>query len=91
MVTVLHDPGNHLLRIDQVWMAVSVDEDGNEGVCAAPLPGSGTLTMPLIAADEARLPFIMNMAEQLAAATGKKIRIIKLSTRTEVMAFDPRH
>jgi transglutaminase-like putative cysteine protease len=41
------------LRIDKVWLFVSVDETG-EGVCAAPLLGPCSL-VSLIAADKARL------------------------------------
>lgn len=86
MSALIHDPGNHLLRIDAVWMAISVDENGNEGVCAAPLQG---MTVPLIAADEARLPFVRDMAQQIAKLTGKRVKLIRLHQRTEVEVFEP--
>jgi hypothetical protein len=46
------DPPNRLY-IDQCWMFISVDEDGNEGACAAPMGEFGLV--PLIACDKARL------------------------------------
>jgi hypothetical protein len=35
-MTFVHSPPNEQLRIDGVWMFVSIDETG-EGVCAAPI------------------------------------------------------
>jgi hypothetical protein len=82
----LHNPGNHLLRIDALWAFVSTDADGNEGLCAAPLQG---MTMPMIAADEKRLASLIPMAEQLATISGMTIRLVKLSTREELREFRP--
>lgn len=79
---------NTLLRIDSVWMAVSVDDDGSEGICAILHNGAWT---PLLAADEARLAAIIREAEIIAATQGRLIRIIKLHSREEVKAIDGRH
>lgn len=78
---------NTLPRIDSVWMAVSVDDDGSEGVCAVFHNG---MWMPLLAADEARLEAIIEEAKLIAAAQGRLIRIIKLHSREEVRAIDGR-
>jgi len=78
---------NHLVRIDSLWAAVSVDDDGTEGLIASLHNGTW---LPLIAADETRLPFIIEQAEILAAAQGRLIRIIKLHSREEVRAIDGR-
>jgi hypothetical protein len=86
-MTVVLNPPNELLRIDEVCLFVSVDETG-EGVCAGPLFGPGTL-VPLIAADEARLQSLIPMARRIAQASGKTIRLIKLTTRTELMQIGP--
>ena len=85
---ILHNPPNHLLRIDAIWAFVSVDAAGNEGLCAMPLPGLPG-PIPLIAADEARLRSLLPMAERLAAASKMRIRLIKLSTREEILAIGP--
>lgn len=81
---------NHLLRIDQVWMAISVDGDGNEGVCAF-YDERTSGWMPLIAADEARLADINRMAAALAVQRSQLIRIVKMTTREEVDSWDGRH
>jgi hypothetical protein len=88
LAAVLHDPPNKL-KIDAIWMAISVDDEGNEGVCAAPLPGSGALSVPLIAADEARLPFIKAMATHIARHTRKQVKIIRLHNRTDEEVIEP--
>lgn len=85
---ILHSPPNHLLRIDAVWMFISVDEAGNEGVCAGPMPGLPG-PIPLIAADEARLVSLIPMAEELARLSKMRIRLIKLSMRTELLVIGP--
>lgn len=42
-------------RIRELWVFVSIDDDGDEGVIAAPFGGAfGNIAMPLIAADETR-------------------------------------
>ena len=86
-MTVILAPPNEQLRIDEVWLFISVDATG-EGVCAAPLFGPNSL-VPLIAADEARLKSLIPIARQLARDSGRQIKLIKLSQRTEVMAISP--
>lgn len=76
-----------LVRIDQVWMAVAVGADGMEGVCAVKIDGSW---MPLLAADEDRLPWLTNMARQLATERQCLVRIVRLHGREEVEQFDGR-
>lgn len=78
---------NSLRNIDSVWMALSVDDDGTEGVCAVLVGG---MMMPLLAADEARLPFIIREASQIAAAQQRLVRIVKLTSREEVQTIDGR-
>lgn len=83
-MTIIHSPEN-TFRITAVWAAVSVDE-GGEGLCAVNLNGSWT---PLIAADERRLEWVVDQARHLARMTGKRIKIIKLTSRIEVMDIPP--
>jgi hypothetical protein len=86
-MTELHFPPNQLLRIDEVYLFVSSDETG-EGVCAAPLLGPGTV-VPLVAADKARMESLLPWARKLARASGKKIKLIKFTTRDELMEIIP--
>jgi hypothetical protein len=78
---------NTLLSIDSVWMAVSVDDDGTEGVCALNVNGQW---FPLIAADEKRLPFVLAQAEMIAKRDQRLVRIIKLTSREEFKVIDGR-
>lgn len=85
MTTLVHDAKNTIKRIDAIWMVVSIDkEDNTEGICAMTV---GDMQMPLIAADEARLPFIREKAQFLARTSGKRIAIIRLSTRDVIEEF----
>lgn len=79
---------NTLRRIDSVWMAVSVDDaDDTEGVCAVNVAGSW---YPLIAADERRLPFILEEGRKIAERDKRRVRIIRLTTREEIDVIDGR-
>lgn len=82
---VFVDPQN-TLRIDKVWLYVSRDAQGNEGVCAAMLPGG--MFAPLIAADAERLAGITPIAEAIAARTGKTIHLLEFTTRTELRQIE---
>jgi hypothetical protein len=87
MTEILLAPKNTMPRIDAIWAFVSVDpEDGNEGVCAAPLLGPGSM-VPLIAADEARLKSITPIAEHIAKASGMVIRLVKFTNREVIQQF----
>jgi len=83
----VHAPPNELLRIDEVYLFVSVDETG-EGVCAAPIAGPGSL-VPLIAADEARMKSLIPWAQKLSALSRKQVKLIKLCQRSELMTIQP--
>jgi hypothetical protein len=80
MVAILHMPKNKLPRIDELWAFLSVDADG-EGVIAAPYLGPGWGPVPLIAADPERLKTITPIAEGIARTTGRKVRLVKFTTR----------
>lgn len=78
---------NTILRIDSVWMALSVDDDGTEGVCAF-MSNNGWV--PLVAADENRLADIRKMARQIAYSENRLVRIVRMTTREEVELIDGR-
>jgi hypothetical protein len=79
---------NTLLHIDTIWCAVSVDDDGTEGVCAVNMNGQW---LPLVAADEKRLEFIRQQAAMISRRDQRLVRVIKLTTRTEIEKFDGRY
>lgn len=73
---------NHLLSIDQLWVFVSKDEDGNEGVCGAPIGGT---FMPLVAADPARVDSLRRVAQMIVDnADGHEIVLRKFSHSEDV-------
>jgi hypothetical protein len=78
---------NTLRRIDAVWMAVSVDDDGTEGLCATLIDGAW---IPLLAADKERLPFILEQARGVAKRDQRLVRIVRLHARTEIEQIDGR-
>ena len=86
-MTVVHSPQNEQLRIDEVYLFISVDETG-EGVCAAPLLGDDTM-VPLIAADKRRMEALIPWAREIARITGKKVQLVKLTAREEIMDIMP--
>lgn len=71
-------------KIKRLFAFVSIDPDGDEGLIGIPLPGSKTLTMPAIAADERRLEVIYPEVKRLCDKLGVKFRVIQLGTRTDV-------
>lgn len=73
--------------IDKFRAFVSVDADGNEGLCAA-MNGRGEW-MPLIAADEARFQSLQDIAQQTANRTGATIHVIEYTTRKQVGIIQP--
>jgi hypothetical protein len=85
--TVYHKSPGLMPRIDQIWMVLSVDELGNEGVCAHWHNGNW---MPLIAADAERLAYIEKQAEKLASNLQMKIVVARLSLREDIRVIDSR-
>jgi hypothetical protein len=81
-MTVVLTPPNTMPRINSVFAYLSVDKDGSEGVCAAPIGPGGTL-VPLIAADQERLKSITPWAEKIAEVTGMTIVLVEFTTRVE--------
>jgi hypothetical protein len=73
-------PPNYLPRIENIWAFLSVDE-GGEGVVAAPVDG---MTVPLIAADEARLTSLRPLARVVASKFDIPIRLVQFTERREL-------
>lgn len=67
--------------IDEVYVFIAVDEQG-EGIPAMTLPGLGTV--PLIGADKDRIDSLRPYADRMARMSGKKIKLVKFTTRVEL-------
>lgn len=75
--------------IDSVWAAVAIDAvEQIEGMCAVKV---GENWMPLLAADEDRLPFVREQAALIARESGQVVRIIRLTQREVIETIDGRH
>lgn len=68
-------------RIDEVWVFVSLDENGDEGVCGFMGPSGW---MPMVAADAARLAVVYPLAQDLVDRFGAAVQLIRLSNRSVV-------
>ena len=82
----LHDPGNHLPRVETIFAFLSVQDDGKEGLLAARM---GDTFFPLVAADEARLASYRPIAREIAERSGKKVVLAKFTTRIDEWEFEP--
>lgn len=76
----IQDPGNTHV-INEMYVFVSRDDDGNEGVVAV---GSSMGMMPLIAADKERLKYLIPIARDMVGKSKKKIVLLRFHTREEV-------
>jgi hypothetical protein len=74
--------------IEKFRAFVAVDEDGNEGLCAA--MNTRGEWMPLIAADEARFDSIQEVAQKTANATGMTIHVIEYTARNQIGILTPK-
>ncbi len=87
MPTFVHDPGNYLEKITEVFVFASVDKHG-EGIVGQTLTIDGqNVFMPFLCSDVIRMESIKPIAKEMARITGKKIKLIKLTQREELEEF----
>jgi hypothetical protein len=77
-----HDPTNRQ-PVTELWAYLSVDENGNEGLCAVPMPGFGTVQL-VFGYERTAMTVGMQLAQQMAGMTKKKIRLVKFTNREVV-------
>jgi hypothetical protein len=73
--------------IDEVWIGLSEDPDGKNGICAIILEGFGGT--PMVTASERVLQVFRAKAPWCAQQTGKPIKIYKFTRAELVEAFEP--
>ena len=73
-------------KIERVIAALA-EEDGHEGIAAANLGGT---FYPLVGGDPDREPQITEMAQMIADLTGRTIRIVEFTVRTEIAVLTPK-
>lgn len=67
--------------ITDIWFALSIDEKGNEGICAGYVGGCWT---SLCTSDEKIVPMLAEHVRKVVEETGASIRIVKF-TKVEVL------
>lgn len=78
---------NELEKIDQVFVFVSSDPNG-EGIIGQTIEMMGApVFMPFVCADEARMKSLKPLAKKIAKESGKKIKLIRLSVREEIEEY----
>lgn len=81
------NPGpNHLLKVDSLYAFISVDDEGNEGLCAHYDPNTQTW-LAMVAADERTVASLVPIAEEMAQMSKKKIKLVRFKERQELRAF----
>lgn len=73
-------------RIDEMFAFIAENEPGEEGVTGITVSSfSGSdIFMPLVGADMERMESLKQVAKELAATTGKPIKLVKFSKREEI-------
>lgn len=77
-------PINYLEKITELYAFVSVDEGGEGVVGQTVVINEQLVFMPFVCADKARLESLKPMAKMIHERTGQKIKLIKLTHRTDV-------
>lgn len=80
--------------IDRMYAFVQEDTGpDDEGVISAPAavhgPFHGPVPMPLVGADQGRVANLRPVAQSIADATGKPVKVLMFSVRTEVEVLMP--
>jgi hypothetical protein len=78
---LIHDPGNEG-RIDRVYVFLSIDEEGNNGIIAEILPGLGST--PLVTGALKTAEVMKQMAEKVAERTGKPVGMFAFRRETQL-------
>lgn len=72
-------------KIETLTAFIAIDPvDGDEGLIGLPVPGSQTLTMPAIAADEARATDLYPHVKRYCQHMGVEFKIIRMGDRSDV-------
>lgn len=68
-------------RIERIFAFIAEENPQDEGIVAMKI---GTAWMPLVGADMARIESLRPLAEDIAKASGKTVKLIVFETRKEL-------
>lgn len=74
-------------KIEAVWLFISMDDDGDEGIPA--MMGPDGVWLPLLAADRQRVDDLRPMAQEVATASGREVRLVEFTVMDEVEVLEP--
>lgn len=77
----IHAPPNELPAINSIFVLVSVEANGNEGVC-------GMNGIPAVFANERLLPLAIDAMKAIFAGRRAKLRVVKFTGREVVKEID---
>lgn len=80
------DPGGLGYVINDIYAFIAVHDDGDEAI---PAHSMGNLMMPLVGADLTRLQQLRPLAERVAKESGKPVKLVRFTTRTELDVINP--
>jgi hypothetical protein len=77
----IHDPGN-TERIDRIYVFMSIDDEGKNGIVAEILPGLGSTQ--LITGSPKGVEIMKKVAQDVAKRTGKPIGMFGFKRETQL-------
>jgi hypothetical protein len=81
---IIHDPGNE--RIDRVYVFLSIDDEGRNGIVAEVLHGLGST--PLVTASPKTAEVMKTLAQDVAKRTGKTVGMFAFRRETQLWQSD---
>jgi hypothetical protein len=79
---MIHDPGN-ATEIEHVYVFMSIDAEGRNGIVGGPMPGLGNFVQ-FVTASPKVVEMMKKAAEQLAKETGKPIGMFAFKRETQL-------
>jgi hypothetical protein len=80
-------PTENTKPLTEMYAFVSIDGNGNEGICATSLPGLGWV--PMVSGSPGSLAVFTEHAEKLSKESNTTIQMIKFSNPEVVKVFNP--
>jgi hypothetical protein len=81
MATLIDDEPNEA-PITELYAFISTDEKGNDGICA--MTAANGMTLPMVTSKRRNADAMLPTAEKIARLSGRKIKLIRLSERTDL-------
>jgi hypothetical protein len=82
MTDLILDPGNES-RLDRLYVFLSIDGEGANGIVGGPMPGLGNFVQFVTASPEV-VELMKKMAEELARRTGKPVGMFAFRRETQL-------